>query len=118
MLLPTPTVILQAVFCSSKLIDALITFGAQNYLEFKLMQGRQASPWAAHLHAAVTACFLDSTCMVWLAFSWPKPLQIHFGGQGLLPRPCPSSGKAITASSNVPGRRPLHPFPSPHKAGC
>ena len=53
-LLPTPTATLQAVFCSSKLIDALITFGAQNYLEFKLMQGRQASPGAACWDAAVT----------------------------------------------------------------
>ena len=62
------TAVLQAVFCSSKLIDALITFGAQNYLEFKLMQGRQASPWAARLDPAATACFLESACMAWLGY--------------------------------------------------
>ena len=64
----TTTAVLQAVFCSSKLIDALITFGAQNYLEFKLMQGRQGSPWAARSDAAATACFLESACMAWLGY--------------------------------------------------
>ena len=57
-LLLTPRLaVLQAVFCSSKLIDALITFGHRNYLEFNLLQGRQASYLAARLNAAVIACF-------------------------------------------------------------
>ena len=85
----SPTAVLQAVFCSSKLIDALITFGAQNYLEFNLLQGRQASYLAARLNAAVIACFLHSTCMTRLGFSLTKPLQLC---------PCWASGRDTAAS--------------------
>ena len=85
----TPTATLQAVFCSSKLIDALITFGAQNYLEFKLMQGRQASPEQRAWMLLSQPCFLVATCMAWLGFSLTKPLQLS---------PCWASGRDTAAS--------------------
>lgn len=36
--------VLQAIFCTSGVIDTVLAFGVQNYLDFKLFQGRSAIP--------------------------------------------------------------------------